>query len=40
MLVFLFPDEVIIPKNANVYYAMVASNKDEPVYFILRKDPT
>ena len=36
----IFIDEVVIPKNANVYYAMASSNKDHALDFVLRKDPT
>lgn len=33
-----FSDEVIIPKDANVYYAMATNNKEKGLYFLLRKD--
>ncbi|CAB4009555.1 ral guanine nucleotide dissociation stimulator-like 1 isoform X2 [Paramuricea clavata] len=41
-LVQILPNgnEVIIPRNANVYYAMATSSKGEALYFVLRKDPT
>jgi hypothetical protein len=36
----LFADEVTIPKDANVYYAMATSNKGEALDFVILKDPT
>ncbi|XP_028407635.1 ral guanine nucleotide dissociation stimulator-like [Dendronephthya gigantea] len=40
-LVQILPNgnEVVIPKNANVYYAMATNNKEKGLYFLLRENP-